>query len=265
TWAQFYQGNVASGNITPQTTEFPYFPTDAGGGYAVIAKAALADLITYTHSPQAIQAYGYVVSQIAYAFGQAPSEAAAYQSDPIWSQMPRLPDGVWLQNSQMQIDTSGASTVSLTAHGGDSLLAVVGNGTATLTGGTGGCDLLFGGSGPTTLRAGTGNDYLFGGSRPTTFVDRTSNNYLHRGTRSHTYQFTGNGSGHDTIANFNLNTDHLQIGTNLNGNGVTTAAQLIAGATVSNGNTMLHLSPNDDITFLGITQPSSLINSILIS
>ena len=84
-----------------------------------IAKAALADLITYTQSPQAIQAYGFVVSQVEYAFAlEGQSETAGYQQYPEFSIVPRLPDGVWLQNSQMQIDTSGASIVTLTATGG---------------------------------------------------------------------------------------------------------------------------------------------------
>jgi Ca2+-binding RTX toxin-like protein len=269
TWAQFYQANLANGNIVPETTTLGGFPTDLDGGYPTIAKAALADLITYTQSPQAIQAYGYVVSQITYAFNLGgASVAVGYQTDAQWSQMPRLPDGVWLPNSQMQIDTSGASSVTLTARGGDSLLAVVGNGTATLTGGSGGCDLLYGGSGPTTLIAGTGNDYMFGGSGPTTFVANIGNDYMRGGTGPNTYQFAANHSGHDTIANFNSATDHLQIGANLNG--IATASQLVAGAivagaTVSNGNTVLHLSPNNDITLLGVSSPVSLLNSILVS
>jgi hypothetical protein len=266
TWAGFYQGNLANSNIVPQTTELGGYPTYTGGGYAAISKAALADLITYTESPKAIQAYGYVASQMAYAFALAGgSDTPAYQTDAQWAVIPRLPDGVYLQNSQMQIDTSGASQVTLTATAGDSLLSVVGSGTATLTGGTGTSDLLFGGSGPTTLIAGTGNDYMFTGSGATTFVDNTGDNYMKGGAGANTYVFTENNSGHDTIANFNTATDMLRIGSNLNGDGITTASQLIAGATVSNGDTVLHLSSKDDITLLGITAPSSLLNSILVS
>jgi hypothetical protein len=266
TWAQFYQGNVAAGNIVPQTSQLGGYPTDTGGGYPVIARAALADLITYTQSPQAIQAYGYVASQIAYSFSVAgQSETAAYQLNLQWSQMPRLPDGTWLQMSQMQIDTSDAASVTLTAKDGDSLLSVVGSGTAVLNGGTGSCDLLFGGSGPTTLNAGTGNDYLFAGSGPTMFNDNIGHNYMHGGTGANAYVFGESHSGHDTIANFNAATDTLRIGANLNGNGITTASQLIAGATVNNGNAVFHLSPNDDITLLGVNTPSSLLNSILVS
>ncbi len=266
TWSQLFSVNVANGVLQANPTELIQWPTVLNGGYGPVAKAALADEITFTQSPQAIQAYGFVVSQVAYAFALAgQDEAAGYQATPEFSIVPRLPDGIWLENSQMQIDTSGASAVTLTATGGDSLLAVVGSGTATLTGGTGTCDLLYGGSGPTTLNAGTGNDYLFGGSGPTTFVDNTGNNYMHGGIGANTYQFTENNSGHDTVANFNVSTDQVQIAPNLDSNGITTAAQLITGATVSNGNTILHLSSKDDITLLGISQPSSLLSSILVS
>jgi hypothetical protein len=271
TWSQLYSGNVIPGWTSgqggvPASPAGLLSPGPFYGGFGIIAKAALADEITYTQSPQAIQAYGFVVSQLAYSLGQ--SEAGGYQQFPQFDNVPRLPDGVYLQNSQMQIDTSGASTVNLTATGGDSLLAVVGSGSATLTGGTGSTDLLFAGTGPTTLKAGTGNDYMFGAynsTAPTTFIDNTGNNYMKGGGGPNTYVFTENNSGHDTIANFNVTTDQVRIGANLDGNGITSASVLIAGATISNGNTVLHLSPKDDITLLGISQPSSLINSILVS
>lgn len=271
-WGQLFDGNLLGGGldgyngVVANPPRLINWPTATLGGYGPVARAALADEITYTQSPQAIQAYGFVVSQVAYAFALAgEDERAAYEAAPEFSIMPRLPDGAWLPNSQMQIDVSGASTVTLTATGGDTLLAVVGPGIATLTGGTGTIDLLYGGSGPTTLNAGIGNDYLFGGSGSTTFVDNTGNNYMHGGTGTNTYQFHDNGSGHDTIANFNINSDRLQIAPNLNGDGVLTAAQLISSATVSNGNTVFHLSSNDDVTLLGINQPSTVLNTILIS
>ncbi len=121
-------------------------------------------MITYTQSPNAIEAYGFITGQIALAWGDnTAGMVAAYQEYPSWNVMPRLPDGEYLQASQMQIDVSNNPVVTLSAANRDSLLSVVGTGTATLTGGTGGTDLLFGGAGPTTLIAGTGNDYLFAG------------------------------------------------------------------------------------------------------
>jgi hypothetical protein len=283
TWSQLYEGNVnanwqgGEGGFPPSPTSL-LSATQTMGGYGPIAKAALADEITYTQSPQAIQAYGFVVSQIAYAFslggstfsaGSGGNLTAAYQNYPQFSIAPKLPDGVYLQNSQMQIDTSGASTVNLTASGGDSLLAVVGSGTATLNGGSGSSDLMFGGTGTATFNPGLGNDYLFAAYNATgtqTFNDNTGNNYMYGSSAGpNIYVFAESNSGHDTVANFNLTTDRVRIGANLNGNSITSASQLIAGATVNNGNTVLHLSSKDDITLLGVSQPSNLLNSILVS
>src|SRR5262249_27081498 len=152
--------------------------------------------------------------------------------------------------------------------GGDSLLAVAGTGSDTLIGGTGTCDILYAGtSGNNTLRAGTGTDSMFGGIRGGTkpFVGKTGNTCLKGDTGNDIYQFTETGSGHDTIANFNVNGDQLVIGSNLNNYGFTSAAQLVAAATATNSNTVLHLSSKDDIALLGISQPSNLVNSILVS
>ena len=96
---------------------------------------------------------------------------------------------------------------------------MVGTGTATLIGGSGGTDLLFGGSGPTTLIAGTGNDYLFAGTGTTTFIDNTGNDYMKGGPAADTFTFADVHPGHDTIVNFKVGTDVLKIASNLNGNG----------------------------------------------
>ena len=79
------------------------------------------------------------------------------------------------------------------------------------------------------------------------------------------YMFVKSNSGQDTIANFNPTTDRLQIAANLNGNGITSASQLISGATFSNGNTTLHLSSKDDITLIGVSAPSNLASLIFLS
>jgi hypothetical protein len=273
TWSEFSTGNVANRQLSgsgyglatadPESINKNSL-TGTQGGYAVIAKAALADLITYTQSPQAIEAYGYVVSQIAEAWaGNSAGMEAAYQADPMWSVMPRLPDGEYLSASQMQIDTSNDSTVTLTATGGNSLLSVVGEGTATLIGGDG-IDLLFGGGGPTTLIAGTGNDYLFAGAGATTFIDKGGDDYMKGGTGADTFMFTDVNPGHDIIANFKMGTDVVKIASNLNGNGITSAAELVSGASVVEGSTVLHLDLDHDVTIRGIDTPSTLVNSIVV-
>jgi len=222
--------------------------------YNELAMSTLAGIISVTGSPQAMQAYGWLVSQ-----------APNLYSEPQLDIVPRLPDGNFLYSNQITIDTTSGNATLSAAPGTDSLLATSGTGVKVLNGGTGSVDLLYGGPGSNTLNAGTGNDYLFGGSGTNTFVDNIGNNYMVGNGSSNLYMFAENASGHDTIANFNFGTDHLRVAANLNGNSITTPSQLLASATFSNGNTVLHLSPSNDITLLGVSQPSSLINSILVS
>ena len=176
---------------------------------------------------------------------------------------PRLPDGEYLQADQIQVDVSNNSTVTLTATGGDSLLSVVGQGTATLTGGSG-TDLLFGAGGPTILIGGAGDDYLFAGTGPTTFIDDAGDDYMKAGSGADTFTFADIDPGHDTIVGFKADLDVLKIAANLNGNGITNAADLVSGASVIDGSTVLHLGPNHDVTLKGIDTPSSLTGSIVI-
>jgi hypothetical protein len=225
-----------------------------GGDYAELALESLAGIITVLHSPAAIQAYGWLLA----------SGAPQLQSDPQFQIAPKLPDGNFLYSNQVLVNTSTGGVTLTASTGIDSLLHGGPASSAILIGGTGSCDLLFGGTGDATLKAGTGNDYLFGGSATNSFVDNTGNNYMVGAGVANTFVFTENQSGRDTIANFNSSTDHLQVAANLNGNGITTAAGLIGAATVSNGNTVFHLSSQDDITLLGISTPTSLTSSILV-
>jgi Ca2+-binding RTX toxin-like protein len=258
TWADLY---TANGGTSYSMTNLGTWDTSTDG-YPAYAAAALAVDITYTGSVKAIEAYGFVVAETARSLA-AEGSTSSVSSNPTWAQIPKLPDGVYLTHSQMQIDTT-SNDVTLIAQGGDSLL-YAGSGNDTLIGGSGTCDLLFGGTGNSTLKAGTGNDYLFGGYGKNTFVDNTGNNYMKGHGTANTFMFDEANSGHDTIANFKTSTDKLQIGANLNGNGIYTAADLINTATVSNGNTVLHLSSKDDITVLGISTPSSLLNTLVIA
>jgi Ca2+-binding RTX toxin-like protein len=106
---------------------------------------------------------------------------------------------------------------------------------------------------------------MFGGTATNTFIAGTGNDYMQGAGTANTYVFNQNNTGQDTIANFNVATDTLQIAPNLDGNGITTTAQLLSGASVSNGNTILHLSPQGEITLLSIATPSNLAHSILVS
>jgi hypothetical protein len=56
----------------------------------------------------------------------------------------------------------------------------------------------------------------------------------------------------------------LKIKSGVDGTNITSAAQLIAGATVVGGATVFHLGPNHDVTMQGIGTPSTLANSIIV-
>ena len=251
TWAQVFTATFGSettpGGAEGIDTGYP----DSAGGYWGTARGALATLITGTMSPDAIAAYGYVVQ-----FTENAGLVQDYANDPNYEIAPKLANGQYLLNSNIQVDYS-SNNITMTATPGQNSLLFAGSGNDLLQGGSGD-DLLFGGSGNDTLAAGTGDDFIFAGSGKTTIVDGVGNDYMNAGTGADTFVFAENGSGHDTIAGFKIGVDQLDITANLNSNGITTAAELLAGATTDTaGDTVLHLSANDDIVLLGIA-PSSL-------
>ena len=264
TWAQLAQVNSAQYPLDATTLYHSSYPNSAQG-YAANARTALADLITYTQSPNAMEAYGFITGQIALAWGRNPTGmVAVFQDFPSWNVVPRLPDGEYLQASQMHIDVSNSPSVTLSATDRDSLLSVVGTGMATLTAGTADTDLLFGGAGPTTLIAGTGNDYLFAGAGTTTFIDNRGNDYMKGGPGTDTFTFADIHPGHDTIVNFKVGSDVLKIASNLDGMNIANAAQLVSAASVVGGSTLFHFGPNHDVTVQGISAPSMLTSSVVV-
>src|SRR5204862_6094831 len=90
-WAALQSGNVANYlaadayglySANP-TTPYATNALDMYGGYLITARAALADEITYTQSPQAIQAFGNVGGQNATVWAsQGSIQAAAEEGSP---------------------------------------------------------------------------------------------------------------------------------------------------------------------------------------
>ncbi len=278
TWSEFSNGNVLGHQITGSpyglATANPEKISDSiagyhmtgGEGWVIIGKAALADLITYTQSPRAIEAYGYVVSQIAAGLGrQYRRHGGNVPGCPVVERS-AAPARRRISTGEIKFKSTFRTTpsVTLSATNRNSLLSVVGTGTATLIGGTGGTDLLFGGAGPTTLIAGTGNDYLFAGTGATTFIDNNGNDYMKAGPGTDTFTFADVHPGHDIIVNFKTGTDVLKLASGVDGTNITTAAQLIAAASVVGGSTVFHLGPNHDVTIQGIGTPSALLGSITV-
>jgi Ca2+-binding RTX toxin-like protein len=241
-WKSIYTASF--GSSPPTLTQFidGSFP-DTSYGYAANARAALAGIIRQSGSPDAIEAYGFVVAH-------QTAQLSVYQDDPTWNLMPRFSDGTDLTYANIHVATSSTGT-TMVGQDVDQLL-YGGTGNDTLTGGAR-IDWLYGDKGNDTLNGGAGNDYLFGGEGNDRLIGGTGNDYLKGNAGADTFVFGENQSGHDTVADFTPGQDHLEIKQNLNGNGLTTAAQVIAGATTDQaGNVVLHLGGQNDVTLLGV-------------
>lgn len=236
-WAEVYDTFVAE-NGAPTALLENYI-----GGYADIARGTLANLISGTGDPRAIEAYGFLVGETQQKF------AGGVGSDPTWAIAPRLADGSVLGYDDITVGGDGGQT--LTGGAGSQLLhGKAGN--DTIAGG-GGIDLVFGGDGADTLSGGEGNDFLFGGKGDDRLDGGPGNDFLKGGAGADTFQFARQGGGRDTVADFTAGVDRLAIG----GLGSADLQALIAGASADpNGDAVLHLSADDDITLLGISSNS---------
>lgn len=223
------------------------------GGYADNAKAALASIITATHSPDAMEAYGFIL-------GAAPwlAQAESYTADPTWLAAPVLPDGSRLTLDKIFV-ASGTDDVMLRANGpGELLHGGAGNDVVATVGGT---NLLFGGAGNDILSGGSGNDYLFGGSGDDRLVAGLGDDWMKGGPGADTFAFGSSRLGHDTIADFEPGADHLQVAYELAGSANGVLANTTADAA---GDTVLHLG-GGTITLLGVTPDQLHADSILIA
>jgi Ca2+-binding RTX toxin-like protein len=107
------------------------------------------------------------------------------------------------------------------------------------------------------LIGGAGNDRLAGGSY---------DDYFKGGGGADTFVIAGSKTGHDMIMDFTPGVDRLEIGRNLGGNGLTTAAQVLskAGHDVL-GNVTLNLGNGNEVTLLGVTQGELTAQSIVMT
>jgi hypothetical protein len=242
TWQDVFTKTYGTGT-TPLTHFVEGYP-DLSIGYVAIARASLADLVTQTGSPDAIEAFGFVV-------GHMTATDAKYQSDPTWSIAPQLPDGSLLTRANIHVATG---TTGATLTGGsqsDLLYGTIGN--DTIIGGSH-INLLFGDAGNDTLTGGADNDFLYGGDGNDRLVGGGGNDYLKGGHGADAFVFSETSSGHDTIGDFAPGQDHLEIKQNLNGNNLATAADVIAAATAdASGNAILHFGGQNDVVLLGVS------------
>ncbi len=293
TWADHYNFNILSGWIVNNSNScvpaapdtYPGIIVDfipgsrCSGGYCgafVTNKAgSLAELLTNEWEPQGIEAYAFNVSQTKYAYCCAPTyggftdQAHDIRDYPEFNTIPKLPNGNFLRQDEWYIDASfditGSHTTTVTptvtANAPDCLVVAVannapgGSSVATLNG-CSGYGILMGHKGTATLNAGTGPQWMFGHweAATTTFNDNVGNNYMKGGGTLNNFKFNTVGGGTTEIANFNPATDTLTVKTNLNGNGITTAAGVYGTCSVAGGKTTCNLGTgNKVVTLDGLT------------
>jgi hypothetical protein len=246
TWAEAY-----SASATYVLTELEGYP-DWAGGYAAGAKGALASIITATGDPDAIEAYGYVVSQTT-------GMVADYANDPVFSVAPKLADGTYLTHDHIYVnDSSTAATMTGTAA--DELLHG-GSGNDTISGG-GGIDLLYGAAGADTINGGDGDDYLFGGAGNDVLNGGNGADFLRGdggndtmtgGAGADTFSIDIREQASNTITDFQVGTDKILVEHAYGADTAALVAKIIAGATTdASGNLVLHLETGNDVTLVGI-------------
>ena len=107
-----------------------------------------------------------------------------------------------------------------------------GDGNDTLIGG-GGNDHLVGGDGNDTLLGGAGNDLLEGGDGADTLIGGAGNDVLVGNAGVDTFAFTSVGDGHDTIADFELGVDKIDLDVLFDNLGIDADADRVAAVTVT--------------------------------
>lgn len=239
TWAQAWEGNKAAGLVYSDGGS--WYQSEA---YTRGALAANASIFTYTGSPDALKAYGYILSAMPTNYG-----TESVQRDPIFNIVPRLSDGALLTADQVQItrDTVGGD---LTAAGPDRLLYETGSADMTLRSG-GGVGILFAGSGNTRLVGTAGQDYLFGGSGNDVFEAGAGANFMDGGKGADLFALSWQDIAQDVIAGFMPGIDRLKLtGTAPNGAGIDSVIR--TATTDATGNGVLHLGNDHNVTLQGV-------------
>jgi Ca2+-binding RTX toxin-like protein len=136
--------------------------------------------------------------------------------------------------------------------------------------GSGGSDVLFGESGSDRLKGGTQGDILFGGRQADKLFgqggdDRldggAGNDELTGGTGRDVFVFA---SGQDRITDFTNNRDTIELDGAALGLSGLTVADVLATATVVNGNTEIGFSTGDTLVIEGLTNINALTDDMSI-
>jgi hypothetical protein len=241
---------VASGGGTPFDT-WEQVTSKSGGwgqqqlyenvvsGYADVARGMLADLITATGDPRAIEAFGFIVGETDQKFKT--DSTYNHSNNPTWARGVVLPDGSVLSENDMRVGGTGNETL----NGTTSADLLHGKGGNDAINGNGGIDLVFGGDGNDAVNGGDGNDYVFGNKGADTINGGRGADFLKGNQDADVFVFARTGDGRDVIADFETGTDRISI----QGLSSADAQTLINQATNDGqGNAVIHLSATDHIT-----------------
>ncbi|MCP5361883.1 MAG: calcium-binding protein [Hyphomicrobiales bacterium] len=149
-------------------------------------------------------------------------------------------------------DTVHAGTGDDAVFGGNNNDLIFGEaGDDSLDGGEGD-DQLFGQTGDDSLTGGGGSDTLSGDKGDDTLIGGAGNDSLTGGKGDDFFSFT-DGSGEDVIDDFEAGDDVIQLTKDINGSGILTGDDVLAGVTEDlSGNAVVDLGGGNTITLLGV-------------
>ncbi|MGH9435094.1 MAG: hypothetical protein ACRD06_03740 [Terriglobia bacterium] len=241
TWAGIEGATEAAGDSNGNGWAF------SNGDYGQLAAQTLAGIITVTESPQAIEAYGWLLGS-----GAPFVDPADLATSPQFDIVPRLSDGNLLSGNNVLISTD---TTPTTIHGSNSdQLIEAGSGNDTILGGSG-INILFGGSGNDLLVGGANNDYLYGGTGSDTLSAGAGTNFLQSGSGPTTFVVSVQDGAQNTLNGFRPGIDHIDITAASGGllNTEALEAMLSRATTDASGNAVLALSANNTLTLNGVS------------
>ena len=158
----------------------------------------------------------------------------------------------------ISIENVAGSNYKDRLEGTDGQNWLYGNGGDDILTGLGGTDILSGGLGADQLYGGLGEDWMYGNEGDDSLYGEAGNDRLQGGAGADRYVFDTAVAGNDTIADFDVTADKIVLAANLNGNGITTAAQALAHVHAgANGDAVLDLGGGNGVTFAGV-KPSQL-------
>ncbi|UEM07052.1 hypothetical protein JL101_029050 (plasmid) [Skermanella rosea] len=243
TWEELFQRSFGNAPADPPDgiQGWPSSPF----AYAANARAAVSAIFTATQSADAMEAFGYLTKEMVKARG-----ADGFHADPTWNVAPRLPDGDTLEFDQIRIARGPEDQILRGAEGNELIHGSAGDDTVT---GEGGIDILFGGQGNDALSGGAGDDFLYGGAGDDRIAGGAGDDYLKGNGGADRFEFGSNAGGRDIVADFKRGSDLIEIEADLDGNGLTTAAQVLGAAEADgSGNAVLDLGNGLEVTVLGL-------------